>query len=93
MVGHLFDTKFFNNSLDILESNGLKFRVVEMKIGNTTGEPSQVTLQIIGKESDEFNQAIGRVQALGKEVGVAIDEAMSGPSLEKHFIVHEADEG
>lgn len=44
--GHLFDTKFFNKLIDILEENGIDFRVVEWEVGNQAAKSSQVTLQL-----------------------------------------------
>jgi hypothetical protein len=32
--GHLFDTKFFNKLIDILEENTIDFRVIEWEVGN-----------------------------------------------------------
>lgn len=90
MKGHLFDTRFFNNSIDILEAANVKFRVLDMQIGNTGGEDSMVIIQAIGKESQEFNSAIQKVIELGENEGVKIQEAMSGPSYQKNFVVLEA---
>ena len=33
MNGHLFDTKFFNIFINILENNNVDFRVIEWRIG------------------------------------------------------------
>lgn len=85
-TGHLFDTKFFNIALDILEQHGVKFRVVDLSVGNTTGEPSRVTVQIISKDKAAFNQAIEKVQDESEKSHVEITEAMSGPSIEKALI-------
>jgi len=90
MMGHLFDTKFFNNSLDILEKQNIKFRVLELRIGTTTEEPSSVTIQVMARDAAAFNQALDQVTKLGQEAGVEISEAQSGPSLSHHFIVMES---
>lgn len=34
LTGHLFDTKFFNKCIDILEKNEINFRVIEWEVGN-----------------------------------------------------------
>lgn len=44
LLGHLFDTKFFNIAIDIFESHKIDFRVVEWEIGSNTSKPSQVIL-------------------------------------------------
>ncbi len=31
--GHLFDTKFFNNAIDIFEQSKIDFRVIEWLVG------------------------------------------------------------
>lgn len=88
-AGHLFDTKFFNTALDILEQSDVKFRVVDLSVGNTTNEASRVTLQMIGSDQDKFSAAIEKVTEESKKSGVTITEAMSGPSIEKTLIVTE----
>lgn len=42
--GHLFDTKFFNFLIDVLENNHIDFRVVEWEVANNSLKSSQVTL-------------------------------------------------
>ena len=44
--GHLFDTKFFNTFINILEKNNVDFRVIEWIIGQNVSKPSQVTIQV-----------------------------------------------
>lgn len=46
IVGHLFDTKFFNTAINILEARKIDFRVIEWEIGSITTKPSQVTMQL-----------------------------------------------
>lgn len=45
--GHLFDTQFFNKTIEILNDNDLDFRIVEWDLGNTAKSSSSVTIQII----------------------------------------------
>ena len=40
IIGHLFDTKFFNTAINILEDNNIDFRVIEWEIGRETTKPS-----------------------------------------------------
>ena len=42
--GHLFDTKGFNNVLDMCEKYKVQFRVTNWDIGNNMNSPSQVSL-------------------------------------------------
>ena len=46
LVGHLFDTKFFNFAIDILETKKIDFRVIEWEVSSVTSKPSQVTMQL-----------------------------------------------
>ncbi len=36
IVGHLFDTKFFNTAINILEEFKIDFRVIEWEVGKST---------------------------------------------------------
>jgi hypothetical protein len=45
-AGHLFDTKFFNSTIDILEENHIDFRVVEWQIGCKAQNSSQIAMQM-----------------------------------------------
>ena len=45
-IGHLFDTKFFNTAINILEQAKIDFRVIEWEVGNNAIKSSQVTLQL-----------------------------------------------
>jgi hypothetical protein len=40
MIGHLFDTKFFNTAINVLEESNIDFRVIEWEIGRETNKPS-----------------------------------------------------
>jgi hypothetical protein len=40
LKGHLFDTKFFNFAINVLENLGIDFRVIEWELGKNTGTKS-----------------------------------------------------
>ena len=50
LTGDLFQTRFFNDCVDILIKNEVNFRVIEWEIGNTSINQSSVTLQIVAKD-------------------------------------------
>ena len=44
LVGHLFDTKYFNIAIDTLETHKIDFRVLDWQVGTKTQSKSQVTM-------------------------------------------------
>lgn len=40
IIGHLFDTKFFNIAINILEEHKIDFRVIEWEVGKNTQNSS-----------------------------------------------------
>jgi len=42
--GHLFDTKFFNFLINILEEHKIDFRAIEWEVASTSQRNSQVTM-------------------------------------------------
>lgn len=55
--GHLFDTRFFNFLIDVLEKHKIDFRVVEWEVGNSSQKHSQVTLQLFAQDADSMDIA------------------------------------
>ena len=56
-TGHLFDTQFFNRTVEILNENDLDFRIVEWDVGNSATSPSSVTMQIVAQDSSSMDKA------------------------------------
>jgi len=44
LTGHLFDTLAINQILDTLEKNAVKFNCVDVKLGNSEEQESQVVI-------------------------------------------------
>ena len=58
ITGHLFDTLAINRILDTLGENAIKFNMVDVKIGNSEDQESQVVLQIFAKNHHAIDAAI-----------------------------------
>lgn len=70
--GHIFDTKFFNDTLDILEAAKANFVVLNMRIGQREGEESSVSLQIFSHDPMRFNTALDKIYELSEGLDVKI---------------------
>lgn len=81
--GHLFDTKFFNNLIDILEENSIDFRVIEWEVGNQSSSASQVTLQLFAKNAESMDKAKDKIEHLAAQKKVEIFEG-TGPAFEEN---------
>jgi hypothetical protein len=60
--GHLFDTKFFNSAIDILEAAHIDFRVVDWQIGCKVQNTSQVTMQLMAQDPETMDQAKEKIE-------------------------------
>lgn len=80
IIGHLFDTKFFNITVDILEKNNVKFRVIEWEIGNDAVTNSQVTLQLLASDHGSLDNAIDMIESASSKLGIEIQEGQ-GPEF------------
>ena len=54
LEGHLFDTKCFNECIDICEKYHVNFSVVNWNIGNDGDARSQVSIQMVAKDKDNL---------------------------------------
>jgi len=72
--GHIFDTKFFNDTLDILEKAKANFRVVNIKCGQRDNEDSSATLQVFSHDMLRLNAALDKLYELATELDVVISK-------------------
>jgi hypothetical protein len=79
--GHLFDTKFFNICINILEEHGIEFRVIEWDVGHTINKNSAVTLQVFAQESTIMDTALDLIEEIAHKNNVHIYEG-KGPDVE-----------
>ena len=79
--GHLFDTKFFNFLIDVLEENNIDFRVIEWEVGNSASAGSQVTLQLFAKTAEDMDKAKDKIEHEAEKKKVEIFEG-TGPAFE-----------
>jgi len=70
--GHLFDTKCFNNCIDICEKYGVQFRVTGWEIGNTNSDTTKVSIQMMTKDKNALNDAIEAIENTANNCGVEI---------------------
>ena len=80
-TGHLFDTQFFNKTLDILNTHDLDFRIVEWDVGNSSTNASTVTMQIVAQNSALMDKAVDLIEKECEENNVKVYEG-SGPGYE-----------
>ena len=62
--GHLFDTKGFNNVLDMCEKYNIKFKVTNWDIGNNTDSPSQVSIALTTDDRALMNDCIKEIKKI-----------------------------
>lgn len=79
--GHLFDTKFFNNAIDVFEELKIDFRVVEWQVGTHAKNTSQVTMQLMAQEAGPMDAAKERIEKVAEQKGVTISEG-HGPAFD-----------
>jgi alpha-aminoadipic semialdehyde synthase len=79
--GHLFDTKFFNFLIDVLESEKIDFRVVAWEVGNTSSKLSQVTLQLFAQDAEAMDNCKEKIETEAQKHKVSIFEG-TGPDFE-----------
>ena len=72
--GHIFDTKFFNDTLDILESAKANFRILNMTCGQREDEESSATLQIFSHDIMRLNNALDSLYDAAKDQPVKISK-------------------
>ena len=79
--GHLFDTKFFNSAIDILEAAHIDFRVVDWQVGCKVQNTSQVTMQLMAQDPETMDQAKERIEKEAALKKVQITEG-TGPAFD-----------
>jgi alpha-aminoadipic semialdehyde synthase len=74
--GHLFDSKLINRALDLVESLGGKFRIVQAGLAQPRGGPgrehrahTQVLLQVEAAAAAGTEELVGRLESLVAEAG------------------------
>lgn len=82
--GHLFDTRFFNKLIDLLEEAQIDFRVVEWEVGNQSGKTSQVTLQLFAQNTETMDSTKEKVEKLAEIHKIEIFEG-TGPAFESQI--------
>lgn len=84
LVGHLFDTKFFNFAIDVLEECKIDFRVVEWQIGTKAHNESQIALQLFAQDPETMDRAKERIEAEARAKKVEIIEG-AGPAFDANI--------
>ena len=74
LQGHLFDTKAFNQTIDICENNKIQFRVIGWEIGNVGNQDSTVSIQMMSKDKSALGNAMDEIEAVASKCGIQIME-------------------
>lgn len=85
LQGHLFDTKCFNQCLDICEKNKIQFRVIGWEVGNFQDQPSTVSIQMMASDKNLLNATIDEIEEITQKLGVEILEGESEHDVNKDF--------
>jgi len=85
MTGHLFDTKCFNETIDLCEQAGVLARVVQWEIGFSVESESSATLQCIGEHEPALDELFAQIEKLCKTKNVKLEPA-SGPAIDKKIL-------
>lgn len=72
LSGNIFDTRFFNDALDILEAAKANFRVINIKVGQNEEEESVATLQIFSSDVMRMTAAMDKLYELAEDLPVKI---------------------
>lgn len=72
LSGHIFDTRFFNDAIDLLEAAKASFRILNIKWGQREEEESSATLQIFSHDVWKLNNALDRLHELADGLPVKI---------------------
>ena len=74
ITGHIFDTKFFNNTLDIFETAKANFRIIHIHCGQRAEEESSATIQIFSNDVLRLNSAIDTLYEAAEDLPVQINK-------------------
>jgi len=85
LIGHLFDTQAFNQTINACEENGVNFRVIEWAVGNSTQSQTSVSIQCISEHEHALDTTRAAIQTICDACGVRITEA-SGPAFDKKLL-------
>lgn len=72
--GHLFDTQGINLIFDKLETFGVKFRVLEIDMGQSSDEHTNAFVQVFSKDPKNFMAAIDEVYEVADKNKLDISE-------------------
>lgn len=72
MTGHLFDTKAFNQCIDICEEYEIQFMVLNWKVGNDGDSKSSVEIQLMSKQIGSLREAMDKIHEMAEKNGIAI---------------------
>ena len=70
--GHLFDTKCFNECIDICEKHNVQFSIVSWQVGNNGDSTSQVSIQMMASEKELLSEALTAIEATAAKLGIKI---------------------
>ena len=80
-TGHLFDTKFFNTAIDILEENKIDFRVIDWKVGLKVDHSSEIAMQLMAPDPESMDKAKECIEREAKKRNVVVSEG-AGPAFD-----------
>ena len=72
--GQLFDTKAINKVLDVLDVEGIEFRVLDIDIGRKSGK-SHAYIQVVSKDPKLFQKVVEEVFAIADKEQFEVTEA------------------
>lgn len=70
LSGHIFDTKFLNTTLDILESAKICFRINQIVCAKKEDEDSSITLKVSSDDASKLSTAVGKLLEVAEEFKV-----------------------
>lgn len=72
LCGHLFDTKCFNNVIDLCEENQVQFKVIGWDIGNFSNTTSSVTIQMMTSDTEALNTVMDKIEETAEKLNINI---------------------
>ena len=72
LEGHLFDTKCFNDCIDICERHQVRFSIVSWEVGNSEMSISKVTIQMTAEKNENLSNALDIINETTDKLGIEI---------------------
>jgi hypothetical protein len=64
LEGHLFDTRCFNQVIDLCEKEGVQFRVLQIDLGQTNKTTSHISIQLMANDKTMMSEIMDKIEEI-----------------------------